>query len=387
MAARQPIYLDHHATTPLDPRVLDAMMPFLQQDFGNAASVTHAYGRRAAAAVEDARERVAAAIGAQPREIVFTSGATEANNLAIQGSARLRPASRDRLVTVATEHPAVLEPCEALQVEGFETTLLPVDTAGLVDPDAVEAAIGERTALVSVMLANNEIGVLQPIREIGARCRARGVPLHTDAAQAVGKVAVDVNELGVDLLSLCAHKFYGPKGVGALYVRRRRPRARLVAIQHGGGHEGGLRAGTLPVAQIVGLASALDLCLLDLVAEAERQAALRDGLWDALRNACPGSIRNGHPERCLPGNLSVTFQGVDADRLLLALHDVAISSGSACSTASPRPSHVLLALGFSEERARASVRIGLGRGTSREDLDRAAARIAEEVGRQLAAAA
>jgi cysteine desulfurase len=387
MAARQPIYLDHHATTPLDPRVLDAMMPFLQQDFGNAASVTHAYGRRAAAAVEDARERVAAAIGAQPREIVFTSGATEANNLAIQGSARLRPASRDRLVTVATEHPAVLEPCEALQVEGFETTLLPVDTAGLVDPDAVEAAIGDRTALVSVMLANNEIGVLQPIREIGARCRARGVPLHTDAAQAVGKVAVDVNELGVDLLSLCAHKFYGPKGVGALYVRRRRPRSRLVPIQHGGGHEGGLRAGTLPVAQIVGLASALDLCLLDLVAEAERQAALRDGLWDALRNACPGSIRNGHPERCLPGNLSVTFQGVDADRLLLALHDVAISSGSACSTASPRPSHVLLALGFSEERARASVRIGLGRGTSREDLDRAAARIAEEVGRQLAAAA
>ncbi len=387
MAARQPIYLDHHATTPLDPRVLDAMMPFLQQDFGNAASVTHAYGRRAAAAVEDARERVAAAIGAQPREIVFTSGATEANNLAIQGSARLRPASRDRLVTVATEHPAVLEPCEALQVEGFETTLLPVDTAGLVDPDAVEAAIGDRTALVSVMLANNEIGVLQPIREIGARCRARGVPLHTDAAQAVGKVAVDVDELGVDLLSLCAHKFYGPKGVGALYVRRRRPRSRLVPIQHGGGHEGGLRAGTLPVAQIVGLASALDLCLLDLVAEAERQAALRDGLWDALRNACPGSIRNGHPERCLPGNLSVTFQGVDADRLLLALHDVAISSGSACSTASPRPSHVLLALGFSEERARASVRIGLGRGTSREDLDRAAARIAEEVGRQLAAAA
>lgn len=384
---RPPVYLDHHATTPLDPRVLDAMLPFLREHFGNAASVTHAFGRRAAAAVDDARERIAAALGAQPREIVFTSGATESNNLAIQGSARLRPAHRDQLVTVETEHPSVLDVCEALGREGVRTTLLGVDRAGLVDAAAVAEAVGERTALVSVMAANNEIGVLQPVREIAAVCRGRGVPFHSDAAQAVGKVPLDVDDLGVDLLSVSGHKIYGPKGVGVLFVRRRRPRARLVPILHGGGHEGGLRSGTLPVALIVGMARALELCLDELDEEAERQRRLRDELWARLQEGCPGVTRNGHPERRLPGNLSVTFDGVDADRLLLALHDVAISSGSACSTASPRPSHVLLALGLSERQARASVRIGLGRGTTQGDVEHAAARLAEEVRAQRAAAA
>ncbi len=384
-AGRPPvIYLDHHATTPLDPRVLDAMLPFYREDFGNAASVSHAYGRRAAAAVEDARERIAAGIGAEPREIVFTSGATEANNLAIQGSARLRPRQRDRLVTVATEHPAVLDVCEALGSEGISTTVLPTGRDGLVDADAVAGAIDNRTALVSVMLANNEIGVLQPLRGIAAACRARGVPCHTDAAQAVGRIPVDVDALGVDLLSLSAHKLYGPKGVGALFVRRRRPRARLVPILHGGGHEQGLRSGTLPVALIVGMARALEICLEDLEAEAARQRDLRERLWQAL-SSVPGVTRNGHTEARLPGNLNVTFAGVDADRLLLALHDVAISSGSACSTAKPTPSHVLLALGLSPAEAKSSVRIGIGRPTTQGEIDTAARRIVAEVQAQRSA--
>ena len=390
MAARQPIYLDHHATTPLDPRVLDAMLPFLREDFGNAASVSHAFGRRAAAAVDDARERIAARIGAEPREVVFTSGATEADNLAILGSARLRPAHRDHGITAATEHPAVLDPFEALEREGFRTTVLPVDAEGLLEPDAVAEALTDRTALVSVMLANNEIGVLQPVAQIASRCRERGVPFHTDAAQAVGRIPVDVDALGVDLLSLCAHKFYGPKGVGALFVRQRRPRARLVPIQHGGGHEAGLRSGTLPVASIVGMAATLDLCAADaaaMEAEAVRQRGLRDSLFAQLRATCPGVTRNGAAEPRLPGNLNLRFEGVDADRLLLALNDVALSTGSACSTASPRPSHVLLAIGLSEAEARSSIRVGLGRGTTQGEIDLAARRIAEEVAAQRARAA
>ena len=385
MAARPAIYLDHHATTPVDPRVLDAMLPYFRDDFGNAASVVHAPGRRAAAAVEDARERIAAILGAEPREIVFTSGATEANNLAIQGSARLRPHSRDHLVTVATEHPAVLDVCEALEAEGFTTTVLPVDQDGLVDVAAVSEAISERTALVSVMRGNNEIGVLQPVREIAAVCRERGVPCHSDAAQAAGKIPLDVSELGIDLLSISAHKFYGPKGIGALFVRCRRPRARLAAILHGGGHEGGLRSGTLAVPLIVGMARALELCVLELEPEAKRQRDLRDRIWSRLSRALPDVRRNGHPDERLPGNLNVTFPGVDADRLLIALHDVAISSGSACSTASPAPSHVLLALGLTEDQARSSVRIGVGRGTTQAEVDLATERIVEEIGAQRSA--
>jgi cysteine desulfurase len=386
MSVPRPIYLDHHATTPVDPRVLDAMLPFFQEDFGNAASISHAFGRRAAAAVEDARERIAAGIGAEPREIVFTSGATESNNLAIQGSARLRPAHRDHLVTVATEHPAVLDVYAALEADGCRTTVLPVDGEGRVSPAEVADALEDRTALVSVMLANNEIGVLQPVAEIAARCRERGVPFHTDAAQAVGRIPVDVDALGVDLLSFSGHKLYGPKGVGALFVRRRRPRARLAPVQHGGGHEGGLRSGTLPVPLIVGLACALDICLEDLESEAKRQRDLRERMWRQLSEALPDLRRNGHPEERLPGNLNVTFHGVDADRLLLALHDIALSSGSACSTAKPAPSHVLLALGLSEEQAKSTVRIGLGRGTTQGEIDTAARRLIEAVRAQRAGA-
>ena len=375
---RPPIYLDHHATTPVDPRVLEAMLPFFEEDFGNAASLIHAYGRRAAAAVDDARERIAAVLGAEPREIFFTSGATEANNLALLGSARLRRQHRDHLVTVASEHPAVLDVCAALEAEGFTVTRLPVGPDGLVDPEAVGDAISDRTAVVSVMLANNEIGVLQPVERIAAICRDRGVPLHTDAAQAVGKIPVNVDTLCVGLLSLSAHKFYGPKGVGALFVRQRPPRVRLTPVQHGGGHEGGLRSGTLPVPLIVGMARALELCAEDLEVESKRLRELRERMWDRLSEALPGVTCNGHADARLPGNLSLTLEGVDADRLLLALQDVAISSGSACSTANPAPSHVLLALGLTEAQAKSSIRIGLGRATTEAEVDTAAARIVEE---------
>jgi len=376
---RPAIYLDHHATTPVDPRVVEAMLPFFTQDFGNAASSIHAPGRRAAAAVEDARERIAALLGAEPREIFFTSGATESNNLALQGLARRRGSRRDHWVSVTTEHPAVLDVCAALEAEGFSGTRVPVDSEGRVEPEAIAEAVNDGTAFVSVMLANNEIGVLQPVDRIAAVCRERGVPCHTDAAQAVGKIPVDVASLGVDLLSLSAHKFYGPKGVGALFVRQGRPRLRLAPLQHGGGHEAGLRSGTLPVPLIVGMARALELCAEELENEGERLRELRDRLWSHLARELPGVRRNGHARESLPGNLSVTLEGVDADRLLLSLPDVAISSGSACSTANPAPSHVLLALGLSPAEARSSLRIGLGRGSTGEEVDRAAARIVQEV--------
>jgi len=384
MALELPVYLDHHATTPLDPRVLDAMLPYYGPHFGNSASSTHRYGWTAEAAVEDARERLAAAIGArEPREIVFTSGTTESDNLALQGVMRANRERGNHLVTSAIEHPAVLDTARALEAEGFATTELPVDADGLVDPDAVAAALGEATQLVSIMAANSEIGVLQPIAEIGRVCRERGVAFHSDAAQAVGKVRVDVEEQGVDLLSFCAHKLYGPKGIGALYVREGRPRLRLAPLLHGGGHERGLRSGTLPVALIVGFARAVELCLEDLEAEAARLAGLRDRLFGRLQEL--GEVRrNGHPSRRLPGNLNVSFAGVEADALLVALKDLALSSGSACASATGEPSHVLLALGLSEELARGALRFGLGRGTSEEQVERAAARVCEEVRAQRA---
>jgi cysteine desulfurase len=377
MTVQLPIYLDHHATTPVDPRVVEAMRPYWTEDFGNASSASHRYGWRAEAAVEDARERLATAIGAaEPRDIVFTSGTTESDNLALKGIARAARSRRDHLVTTCIEHPAVLDTCRALEREGFSLTTVPVDSDGLVDPAAVEAAIGERTALVSVIMANSEIGVLQPIAEIGRICRERGVPLHTDAAQAVGKVPVDVEALGVDLLSMCAHKLYGPKGIGALYVRSRRPRLRLEPLLHGGGHERGLRSGTLPVPLAVGFAAAVELCLADLASEAERLTGLRQRLWERLSSE-PGDVTlNGHPSRRLPGNLNVSFGGVDSDHLLLALTDVALSTGSACASASPGPSHVLAALGLPEDRIRGAVRFGLGRSTTAEEIDWVAERIA-----------
>ncbi|MDH3211862.1 MAG: aminotransferase class V-fold PLP-dependent enzyme [Myxococcales bacterium] len=383
MGLNFPIYLDHHATTPTDPRVLDAMRPYFTERFGNAASASHVFGWRAEAAVEQARERLAAAIGAhEPREIVFTSGTTESDNLALKGVARAYRTRRDHLITVATEHSAVLESCGALEREGFRVTVLPVGRSGLVDPDDVRRAIGDRTLLVSVMAANSEIGVLQPLAAIGGICRERDVLFHTDAAQAVGKVPVDVEASGVDLLSMCAHKLYGPPGVGALYIRRRRPRIRLEPLFHGGGHEWGHRSGTLPLALIVGFAEAVDLCLHDLEAEAARLRALRDELWTRLQAGLDDLRLNGDPEQRLPGNLNVAFPGAEADAVIASLRDVALSSGSACSSARPEPSHVLRAIGLSEALARASLRFGLGRGNTREEIEWVADQVIAQVREQ-----
>jgi len=375
-----PIYLDHHATTPVDPRVVDAMAPWWSADFGNAASRTHVFGWRAEAAVEDARARIAHAIGdSEPREIVFETAATESNNIALKGVLRGSRPRRDHVVSVATEHRAVLDPCAALAREGFRVTLLAVDGGGRVDPGAVAAALDERTALVSVMAANNEIGVLQPLAEIARVCRERGVPFHSDAAQAAGKVPLDVEADGVDLLSLSAHKVYGPKGVGALYVRTRRPRLRIEPLFDGGGHERGLRSGTLPVPLIVGFARALELAVAERDAEAARLAGLRDRLLGILVEALPGVARNGDPAHQLAGTLSLSFEGVEAAGLLAALPDVALSTGSACSSAEPTPSHVLVALGLSPERVAGTIRIGLGRDNDAAQIEHAAARIVEAV--------
>jgi cysteine desulfurase len=366
------------------------MAPYWSRDFGNAASRTHRHGWRAEAAVELARERLAAAIGAaEPREIVFTSGATESDNLAIQGVLRAHAGERDQLVTVATEHAAVLDTVRALERQGARVRVLPVDGDGRVDPAAVASALDERTALVSVAAANGEVGTLQPLAEIARVCLEREVLLHSDAAQALGKVPLDVEAAGVDLLSLSAHKVYGPKGVGALYVRRRRRaggrgsgRVRIEPLVYGGGHERGLRSGTLPVPLIVGFAAAVELSLEGREAEAKRQALLRDRLFAAFEEALPGVHWNGPPASArLPGNLNVSFDGVAADALLAQLEDVAISTGSACSSARPEPSHVLAALGLSKERIQGAVRIGLGRGTTGAEIDHAAARITEEVRR------
>jgi cysteine desulfurase len=332
-------------------------------------------------AVAAARESIASSIGAKAKELVFTSGATESNNLALKGVARAGRATRDHLVSVATEHRAVLDPLSALAREGFATTVLPVDAKGRVAPEIVASALGEHTALVSVMAANNEIGVLQPLRAIAEVCHARSVPLHTDAAQAVGRIPFDVGALGLDLASFCAHKLGGPKGVGALYVRRRRPRLRIEPLLHGGGHEYGLRSGTLPVALIVGFAKAVELAVEEREAESARLAALRDRLLARLAADPGGVTRNGDPEHALPHNLSVAFDGVDAVQLLAALPGVALSTGSACSSAAPGPSHVLVAMGLASERIAGTVRVGLGRDNTQAQVDRAAALIAAAVTR------
>lgn len=356
------------------------MAPYWSDEFGNAASRTHAFGWRAEAAVEVARESIARAIGARdPAEIVFTSGATESDNLAILGVARAaRPRGADHVVTVATEHRAVLEPCEALGREGFAVSVVGVDRDGRVDPAAIEAALTDRTALVSVMAANNEIGVLQPIDAIAQTCRARGVLFHSDAAQAVGKVPLDVTRSGIDLLSLTAHKLYGPKGIGALYVRSGRPRVRVEPLLHGGGHERGLRPGTLPVPGIVGFGRAVEIAMHERDSEAARLAMLRERLFTRLAGI-GGVARNGHATARLPGNLNVAIEGIEADALVVALRDVALSTGSACSSADPAPSHVLRALGLPEAAVRASIRLGLGRATTQAEIDFAATRICEEV--------
>jgi cysteine desulfurase len=385
MPVRSPVYLDHHATTPVDPRVLEAMLPYLSDEFGNAASRSHAYGWRAEAAVERARGDVAAALGARDSEIVFTSGATEANNLALLGAFRRRHGrGRDGMVTLATEHPAVLDPLAALEREGARVEVVPVERDGRVDLERLRCAVDERTAVVSVMAANNEIGVLQPLDAIGQIARQAGAWFHTDAAQAGGRLALRTDEQAIDLLSLSGHKLYGPKGVGVLFVRGRRPRVQLEPLMYGGGHERGLRSGTLPVALIVGFAAALRLALEEREAEWRRLTALRDGLWQRLDGSLDGLHWNGAREQRLPGNLNVSIDGVDIDRLLLALPELAVSTGSACSSAKPEPSHVLLALGLSEVLARSSLRFGLGRSTTAEDADFAAGRVIEAVRAQRA---
>jgi cysteine desulfurase len=364
-----PIYLDNNATTRTDARVLEAMLPFFTVDYGNAASRHHVFGRRAEEAVEEARSQVADLIAADPREIIFTSGATESDNLALKGVAHMYRTAGDHLVTVATEHKAVLDPCKRLEREGFRVTFLPVDQYGQISAEQVAGALTGQTILVSVMAANNEIGTLQPIADIGRLCKERGVLFHCDAAQAGGKLPIDVNALGVDLLSLSAHKMYGPKGVGALYVRRRDPRVRLDPLIDGGGHERGMRSGTLPVPLIVGFGRACVLCQDEMAAEAERLTDLRERLRRGIMDRLDDVFLNGHPAERLPGNLNLSFAYVEGEALLMALKNVAVSSGSACTSANPEPSYVLKALGVSDDLAHGSIRFGLGRFTTAAEID------------------
>ena len=364
-----PIYMDGHATTRVDPRVVEAMLPFFSDHYGNAASRHHRFGWRARDAVSAARAAVAKLIGASARELTFTSGATESNNLALKGVAE---ASRDRgnhVVTVETEHRAVLDPCARLAQQGLRVSYLPVRADGLVTPASLEAALGPETVLVSVMLANNEIGVVQPIADLARIARSRGVPLHTDAAQAAGFVPVDVVAASVDLLSLTAHKLYGPKGVGALFVRRG---VAVAAMMDGGGHEAGLRSGTLNVPAIVGFGRAADICREELAGEVVRLRGLRDRLWERLRRSLSGVTVNGSMTARLPHNLNVSVEGVNGEQLLAGLSDVAVSSGAACTSARQESSHVLRALGVDEALARASIRFGLGRFNTEAEVDRVA---------------
>lgn len=375
----RPIYLDCHATTAIDPAVLSAMLPYFTEHFGNPASVSHQYGWEAEAAVRQARETLAAALCATPEEIVFTSGATESNNLAIKGVAEAYLAKGRHIITAQTEHSAVLDPCRYLQSLGFEVTFLPVQPDGLIDLAVLEQAFRADTVLVSVMAANNEIGVLQPLAAIGSLCRARQVLFHTDAAQAIGKVPLDVEAMQIDLMSLTAHKVYGPKGIGALYVRRRRPRVQLAPQLHGGGQERGMRSGTLYPPQIVGFAKAVELGVANLDSEAARLTQLRDRLWQQLCQL-DGVYLNGHPTQRLPGNLNVSVAGVDGQALLLGVQPaIAVSSGSACSSAAVEPSHVLAALGRPEALAYASLRFGIGRFNTASEIDQAAAAVMETV--------
>jgi cysteine desulfurase len=382
---KTPIYLDNHATTRCDPQVVDAMLPYFSESFGNASSTSHRFGWDAKEAVERSREQVAALINADPRSIVFTSGATEASNLAIKGIVQplLRSSSSTppHIITNATEHRATLDPIKRLQRAGADVTILPVDEFGQVTPHKVADALRDETALVSIMLANNEIGTINPVQEIAAECRRRNVPLHCDAVQAVGRIPVDVDEPGAELISVSAHKFYGPKGVGALIVRRGNRRARPEALFDGGGHENGLRSGTLPVPLIVGFGRACQLAGESRTEESARIEGLRDTLWARISSQLQGVHLNGHPTERLPGNLNISFEGVDGDVLMNSLKEIAISSGSACTSAEPEPSHVLRAIGRSDQLTRASLRFGIGRFNTREEIGFAGKYVVETVTR------
>lgn len=367
---RRPIYMDHHATTPVDPRVLEVMLPYFTECFGNAASIDHEYGTQAGQAVEHARKQIAQLIHAHHDEIVFTSGATEADNLAILGVAGRYANKGKHIITCVTEHHAVLDPCLYLESQGWEITRLPVDQYGLVDTDAVRRAITSQTVLISIMTANNEIGTIAPVAEIGKIAREHEILFHTDATQAIGHIPIDVEEMNIDLLSMSAHKFYGPKGIGSLYVRKLHPRVKLVTQMHGGGHERGMRSGTLNVTGIVGMGKAAEIAQEEMKTEGERVRKLRDQLWAGLQENIEGVQLNGHPIQRLPHNLSIYIPGVESRSLVVKLkHDVALSTGSACTTAKVEPSHVILALGFGEERAYGSVRFGLGKTTTERDIN------------------
>jgi cysteine desulfurase len=380
-AVKLPIYMDYHATTPVDPRALEAMVPYFHERFGNPASRTHRFGWEAEEAVERAREQLASLINAEPKEIVWTSGATESTNWAIKALAERRGAGAGHVVTTAIEHKSVLYSCRWLEARGFRVTVLPVQPDGLVDLERLRAALSVDTVLISVMAANNEIGVLEPLAEIGRLARERGILFHTDAAQALAKVPLDVRALQVDLLSMTAHKMYGPKGVGALYLRQRPKALELAPLLEGGGHERGLRSGTLNVPGIVGFGAAAEIAHKELADEMERLARLRDRLLHKLTAGLDGVRFNGHATQRLPGNLSLSFAGVEGEALLMGLQEIALSSGSACTSANPTPSHVLKALGLTDAQAHSTLRFGLGRFTSEAEVDFVAERTIEVVRR------
>jgi len=381
MPLKLPIYMDNHATTPVDPRVLEAMLPFFNERFGNAASRNHPFGWSAEEAVENARAQVARLIGATPKEIIFTSGATESNNLAIKGVAEMYREKGNHIITQVTEHKAVLDTCKRLEKSGFEVTYLPVEKDGRISLDDLRRAITPKTILISIMYANNEIGVLQPIAEIGKMAHEKGVFFHTDAVQAAGKIPVDVNRDSVDLLSLSAHKFYGPKGVAALFVRRKNPRVQLAAIIDGGGHERGMRSGTLNVPGIVGLGKACEIAFAEMAEEGARLRQMRERLKAGLFAKLDELYINGSMEHRLPHNLNVSFAYVEGESLLMGINDVAVSSGSACTSATLEPSYVLKALGVGEDLAHTSIRFGLGRFNTDEEVDYVVDKVVQTVSR------
>lgn len=376
---KTPVYFDNHATTPMDPRVLDAMLPYFTQKFGNAASRNHSFGWEAEKAVDDARKKIADLIGATPKEIIFTSGATESNNLAIKGVAEMYAEKGNHIITAATEHKAVLDTCKKLEKHGYRVTYLPLKTDGLVDLDMLRDTITDKTILITIMYANNEIGVIQPVAEIGKLARERGVLFHSDGVQAAGKVPVNVIKDNIDLMSLTAHKIYGPKGVGALYVRRKNPRVQITAQMDGGGHERGMRSGTLNVPGIVGLGEACAICQREMPEESKRLQYLRDKLRDKFESELDEVFINGSMERRLPHNLNMSFAYVEGESLLMGINDVAVSSGSACTSATLEPSYVLKALGVGDDLAHTSIRFGLGRFNTEEEVDYVAERVIQVV--------
>jgi cysteine desulfurase len=376
-----PVYMDNNATTRTDPRVLEAMLPFFTEKYGNAASRNHAYGWEAETAVEEAREQIATLIGASSKEVVVTSGATESNNLALKGAAAMYKKKGNHIISQATEHKAVIDPCKRLERDGFQVTVLPVDRFGQVTAEQVRAAMTDKTILVTIMAANNEIGTLQPIKQIGKLCKEKGVLFHTDGVQAIGKTPVDVEEMGIDTMSMTAHKLYGPKGIGALYVRKKDPRVRLEPIIDGGGHERGMRSGTLPVPLIVGFGMACEIARKEMAEESQRTFRLRERLRRGIMDQLSESYLNGHPTERLPGNANISFAYVEGEGLMMGIKDVAVSSGSACTSASLEPSYVLRALGVGDELAHSSIRFGIGRFTTEQEVDFVVDLVVREVNR------